>query len=819
MATKETKDGLGYIIQAISNIVEPKVADLRYDKTYRAKVTEKVEAGIYKVKINGREYQLEYKGDLNVEDIVRVKAPLNNFSDIYIEAEPSTGGGSGGTSDYDDLFNKPILNTNNTEAQPVNEKETIKGTIKLHKVSKTGNYNDLNNKPSLDFIPISEKGVANGVATLGTNSKVVSSQLPIASTSELGTIKVGANLNITEDGTLNVLTSSDTVSDTLPIGSIVKWGSYTAPKNWLLCNGQELKRNEYPDLFAAIGTTYGEGNGSTTFNLPNMSSKFSVGYNNSDSDFNSLGKTGGEKTHTLTIAEMPAHTHKTWISDTAYSERGDGYQNYYYGQGRYYNNTSSVGESKAHNNMPPYIVMNYIIKAKQSAGVVATVVDNLDSTSSIDALSANQGKILKGYISDNDTMITTLQEDVIKVEDDITKIKSNYIPVSQKGNPNGVATLDNNALLKDTQLPIASPTRLGGIKIGENLNITADGVLNATGGGGGGSGEKEVSISETEPTENSIELWVDLSEDEPIPDPALDSTPVGAIVPYPSDIIPEGFLECNGQAVSRTDYQELFNIIGTTYGNGDGFTTFNLPDLQGKIPVGLDENDTDFDTLGNTGGEKEHTMTLADLVPHVHNLKTSNATGSHNDGFLHNGSYELSNEAMSTKTTGGGQPFNIMQPYIVQNYIIKAKQRAGIIATVVDSLESESETDALSARQGKKLKEKVDGTALYENEVGTTGDIVLNDNLSNYKYIKIFWKVGNNNKSEEVLVTLDKNINLSLIDFIDSKIWIHTKTMLMEDTKLTVKRYKEYSIRDSSQWTPYGTLINSIAIVKVVGYK
>ena len=399
MATKETKDGLGYIIQAISNIVEPKVADLRYDKTYRAKVTEKVEDGIYKVKINGREYQLEYKGDLNVEDIVRVKAPLNNFSDIYIEAEPSTGGGSGGTSDYDDLFNKPILNTNNTETQPVNEKETIKGTIKLHKVSKTGNYNDLNNKPSLDFIPISEKGVANGVATLGTNSKVVSSQLPIASTSELGTIKVGANLNITEDGTLNVLTSSDTVSDTLPIGSIVKWGSYTAPKNWLLCNGQELKRNEYPDLFAAIGTTYGEGNGSTTFNLPNMSSKFSVGYNNSDSDFNSLGKTGGEKTHTLTIAEMPAHTHKTWISDTAYSERGDGYQNYYYGQGRYYNNTSSVGESKAHNNMPPYIVMNYIIKAKQSAGVVATVVDNLDSTSSIDALSANQGKILNEKIN------------------------------------------------------------------------------------------------------------------------------------------------------------------------------------------------------------------------------------------------------------------------------------------------------------------------------------------------------------------------------------------------------------------------------------
>lgn len=117
-----------------------------------------------------------------------------------------------------------------------------------------------------------------------------------------------------------------------------------------------------------------------------------------------------------------------------------------------------------------------------------------------------------------------------------------------------------------------------------------------------------------------------------------------------------------------------------------------------------------------------------------------------------------------------------------------------------------------------ELKEK-DGTTLYENETGTTGNIALSEKLSNYKYIKVFWKVGNNNRGEEVSVALNKNINLSLIDFTDSKIWLHTKTMIMEDTKLTVKRYKEYSIIDSSQWTPYGTSTNSIAIVKVVGYK
>lgn len=117
-----------------------------------------------------------------------------------------------------------------------------------------------------------------------------------------------------------------------------------------------------------------------------------------------------------------------------------------------------------------------------------------------------------------------------------------------------------------------------------------------------------------------------------------------------------------------------------------------------------------------------------------------------------------------------------------------------------------------------ELKEK-DGTTLYENKTGMTGDIALSEKLSNYKYIKVFWKVGNNNRGEEVSVALNKNINLSLIDFIDGKIWLHTKTMIMEDTKLTVKRYKEYSIADSERWTPYGTSTNSIAIVKVVGYK
>lgn len=60
---------------------------------------------------------------------------------------------------------------------------------------------------------------------------------------------------------------------------------------------------------------------------------------------------------------------------------------------------------------------------------------------------------------------------------------------------------------------------------------------------------------------------------------------VGAIIAYGGVTLPENYLECNGQEVSRTDYEELFSIIGTTYGDGDGSTTFNLPNLQDKFPM------------------------------------------------------------------------------------------------------------------------------------------------------------------------------------------------------------------------------------------
>ena len=127
---------------------------------------------------------------------------------------------------------------------------------------------------------------------------------------------------------------------------------------------------------------------------------------------------------------------------------------------------------------------------------------------------------------------------------------------------------------------------------------------------------------------------------------------------------------CNGSAISRTTYSNLFSIIGTTYGSGDGSTTFNIPNLKGKVPVGLNSSDDSFKTLGQTGGEKTHKLTVDEMPKHSHQAKNSGSLTAGYGGLFRNNSndgyvYGYIND------TGGDQAHNNLQPYIVLNYIIK----------------------------------------------------------------------------------------------------------------------------------------------------
>lgn len=152
--------------------------------------------------------------------------------------------------------------------------------------------------------------------------------------------------------------------------------------------------------------------------------------------------------------------------------------------------------------------------------------------------------------------------------------------------------------------------------------------------------------------------------------------PVGTIHTYAGSTAPTGYMICNGSAVSRTTYSDLFDVIGTTYGNGNGSTTFNIPNLKGKVPIGYDSTDNDFDTLGETGGEKTHTLTTTEMPSHSHQnphyVVGSNAPGYGNwEQNIGSGSSNAYLASAYSLETGGGQAHNNLQPYIVLNYIIK----------------------------------------------------------------------------------------------------------------------------------------------------
>ena len=166
-----------------------------------------------------------------------------------------------------------------------------------------------------------------------------------------------------------------------------------------------------------------------------------------------------------------------------------------------------------------------------------------------------------------------------------------------------------------------------------------------------------------------------------------DTLPIGAILPYPKATAPVNWLICDGSAVSRSTYSDLFNVIGTNYGAGDGSTTFNLPDLRGKHPMGYDSTQTEFNALGKTGGEKKHTQTVDELVPHKHSSDYSSGGGV-NIGITAMGT-KLGTSNL-VKETGGGQAFNVLDPYTTTTYIIKAFQTAGVVAQVVDRQSSGS---------------------------------------------------------------------------------------------------------------------------------
>lgn len=193
---------------------------------------------------------------------------------------------------------------------------------------------------------------------------------------------------------------------------------------------------------------------------------------------------------------------------------------------------------------------------------------------------------------------------------------------------------------------------------------------------------------------------------------------VGEIYMYAGSVAPSGFLLCDGSSVSRSTYAELFDVIGTNFGQGDGSTTFGIPDLRGRVIVGASANHS----LAETGGEETHQLVSAEIPVHSHGIPSHGhastikattpqlthtitqpaftyAAPSGNSKCIGSGGYKgttstdatrsanlaISNHAaaactksggvtdraaFNSATSGAGDAHNNMQPYVTLNYVI-----------------------------------------------------------------------------------------------------------------------------------------------------
>ena len=375
-----------------------------------------------------------------------------------------------------------------------------------------------------------------------------------------------------------------------PVGQIIAWsGAYNSlPSGYLICDGSAISRTTYAALFAVVGTTHGSGDGSTTFNLPDLQSKFITGASSDpNSSGYSVGAEGGENFVTLTVNQMPDHSHSySQPSFTTYSFTGGG------GSQRCQStsgaSTGGAGGGQAHENRPPYYALAYIIQYAQG------------------------GDVAKG----------------------------------QKGE--------------------AGPTGPQGSTGSQGQKGEASTVKGDKGDTGG--------------------------------------APVGQIVAWSGSAssLPTGYFLCDGSAISRTTYAALFTVVGTTHGNGDGSSTFNLPDLRDRFVVGGGSSYN----VGATGGSASGTTSTDSPA----------ANGSSYDGA------QIGNLNRHTHT------YDNLPPYYSLAYIIQYAQGGDVAKGQKGEAGTSATVNVKQIREAASLGQSSTGTT-YTDKVTLTMTVQNNSRV------------------------------------------------------------------------------------------
>ena len=232
-----------------------------------------------------------------------------------------------------------------------------------------------------------------GIASGGTGltSFTAGDLMYATGSTTLAKLGIGSALQILKTNAGATAPEWVTETDLCPVGSIIMYGAASAPTNWVLCDGSAISRTTYADLFTAIGITYGAGNGSSTFNVPNLQGVFPAGYDGGSSY--DMADTGGAATDTptlsgtnagttLTSSQIPAHTHGgvttgwpsgSWTGGTGATQTAIDASGLSVASGSVNLSLENTGGGSSHTHtwtgtssavdtIPPYLVVNYIIK-------------------------------------------------------------------------------------------------------------------------------------------------------------------------------------------------------------------------------------------------------------------------------------------------------------------------------------------------------------------------------------------------------------------------------------------------------------------------
>ena len=243
---------------------------------------------------------------------------------------------------------------------------------------------------------------------------------------------------------------------------------------------------------------------------------------------------------------------------------------------------------------------------------------------------------------------------------------------------------------------------------------------------------------------------------------ALDSMPIGSIILFAGETIPTGWLICDGDTLNEEEYPELFDVIRYKYG-GSGLD-FNLPNFKGRVGVGLDSTQTEFDTLGETGGYKglqKHTHQTIELGGNTMTSWSSSGSGGIFDLSTLFKSNQFNNNQVNTGDVNGAATVNgapststagNLQPYLVVNYIIKATNTTPTMASVVNA-HSTSTTDTYSCD--------------YVNEINTysTDEMVVGTWFGKPLYrMIVYGTIAGTGYWEDINMNLPSNIVIRKMD-------------------------------------------------------